>query len=203
MWSMAELFAATGDGVARITRHGDEWTVALTLHGSGAQCLTLDPHHPGTLFVGSHGKGVWKSSDGGAHWQDMQLPQPDVFSVAVSAADGSRDRHYPGARAVAPADPDCWYVSASPGPDAAHNRQGNAQAYIYRWRGDGPWQALDGGLPQPLTSMPYALAMAPGELYAGLADGRLYRSRDGGDSWQQLALRGDPLPCVLALACVP
>src|SRR5919206_48319 len=86
---MAELFAATGDGVARITRRGDEWTVALTLQGSGAQCLTLDPHHPGTLFVGSHGKGVWKSSDGGAHWQDMQLPQPDVFSVAVSAADGS------------------------------------------------------------------------------------------------------------------
>src|SRR5919202_1319333 len=89
MWSMAELFAATGDGVARITRRGDEWTVALTLQGSGAQCLTLDPHHPDTLFVGSHGKGVWKSDDGGAHWQDMQLPQPDVFSVAVSVADGS------------------------------------------------------------------------------------------------------------------
>jgi photosystem II stability/assembly factor-like uncharacterized protein len=50
--------------------------------------------------------------------------------------------------------------------------------------------------------MPYALAMAPGELYAGLSDGRLYHSRDGGESWQQLALRGDPLPCVLALACV-
>src|SRR5918912_143028 len=59
MWSMAELFATTGDGVARITQRGDEWTVALTLHGSGA------------------------------HWQDTQLPQPDVFSVAVSAADGS------------------------------------------------------------------------------------------------------------------
>ena len=55
---MAELFAATGDGVARITRRGDEWSVALTLQGSGAQCLTLDPHHPGTLFVGSTGSNV-------------------------------------------------------------------------------------------------------------------------------------------------
>jgi hypothetical protein len=324
---MAELFATTGDGVARITRRGDEWTVALTLHGSGAQCLTLDPHHPGTLFVGSHGKGVWKSDDGGAHWQDMHLPQPDVFSVAVSAVDGSvyagcepsmlfrstdggqtwheleslqsipsrptwsfpprpwtshvrwiapnphdaarllvgielgglmysddggqtwadhrpgaqrdvhalawhprvpgrayeaggggaawshdggwtwqpadagRDRHYTWALAIDPADPDCWYVSASPGPDVAHNRQGNAQAYIYRWRGDGPWQALDGGLPQPLTSMPYALAVAPGEIYAGLADGRIYNSHDAGDTWQPLALHGDQLPSILALVC--
>src|SRR2546421_13084250 len=88
---MTELFATTGDGVAHITRRGDEWTVALTLHGSGAQCLTLDPHHPGTLFVGSHGKGVWKSDDGGAHWQDMHLPQPEVFSGAVRAVAGSVD----------------------------------------------------------------------------------------------------------------
>ena len=71
---MAELFATTGDGVARITRRGDEWTVALTLHGRGAQCLTLDPHHPGTLFVGSHGKGVWKSGDGGARRSGISSP---------------------------------------------------------------------------------------------------------------------------------
>ena len=81
------------------------------------------------------------------------------------------------------------------------HRQGNAQAYIYRWRGDGPWQALGGGLPQPLTSMPYALAVAPGEIYAGLADGRIYNSHDGGDSWQLLALHGDQLPNILALVC--
>ena len=78
----------------------------------------------------------------------------------------------------------------------------SAQAYIYRWRGSGPWQALNGGLPQPLDSMPYALASVPGSLYAGLRDGRLYVSHDAGDTWQALTLRGDRLPSVLALAYV-
>jgi hypothetical protein len=148
--------------------------------------LAWHPRVPGRAYEAGGGGAAW-SHDGGWTWQP---------------ADAGRDRHYTWALAIDPADPDCWYVSASPGPDAAHNRQGNAQAYIYRWRGDGPWQALGGGLPQPLTSMPYALAVAPGEFYAGLADGRIYHSRDGGESWQQLALHGDPLPCVLALACV-
>ena len=89
-----------------------------------------------------------------------------------------------------PDDPDCWYLSASSGPGAAH-RSGNAQAVIYRWRGDGPWQALSGGLPQPLDSFPYALTFVGRQLYAGLGDGRIYTSQDAGDSWQQLELRGE------------
>ncbi len=325
---MTELVAATGDAIARITPHDEEWNVALSLQGSGAQCLAADPVHVGTLYAGSQGQGLLTSVDGGATWQRLSFPQPDVFSVAVSpvngavyagcepsmlfrsddggatwrelaalralpsaptwsfpprpwtshvrwiapsphdaarllvgielgglmysgdggatwadhrpgaqrdvhalawhprvperayeaggggaawshdggqtwhAADVGRDRHYTWALAVDPDDPDLWYVSASPGPGEAHNPGGNAQAYIYRWRGEGPWQALGGGLPAPLTSLPYALASAPGELYAGLGDGRLYASRDRGDTWRQLELSGDTLPRVQALACL-
>jgi photosystem II stability/assembly factor-like uncharacterized protein len=47
--------------------------------------------------------------------------------------------------------------------------------------------------------MPYALVAADGELYAGLSDGRIYRSGDGGDSWEQLALTGDPVARIVAL----
>ena len=86
---MAELFVATGDGFARITQRGHAWTVTLALTGSGVQCLAPDPHDRGTLYAGSRGKGVFKSTDGGAHWQQLDLPQPDVFSLAVSPADGS------------------------------------------------------------------------------------------------------------------
>ncbi|HLQ29393.1 MAG TPA: YCF48-related protein [Ktedonobacteraceae bacterium] len=325
---MTELYVATGDGVAHITQHGETWTVETQLKDSEVQCLVLDPHHPGTIYAGSQGKGVLKSSDGGIHWQDTHLPQQDVFSLAVSPVDGTvyagcepsmlfrstdggqswqelaalrsipsaptwsfpprpwtshvrwiapnphdaallivgielgglmyssdggqtwtdhrpnaqrdvhalawhptaqgrayeaggggsawsrdggktwqrldtgRDRHYTWGLAVNHDDPDCWYISACPGPREAHNPHGNAQAYIYRWRGNGPWQALNGGLPQPLKSFPYALASTPGQLYAGLGDGSLYVSHDAGDSWQQMTLGGDPVSRILAIACV-
>jgi photosystem II stability/assembly factor-like uncharacterized protein len=322
---MAEFFATTGESVAHITQQADGWNVRLSLESSSAQCLALDPYHPGTLYVGTHGKGVWKSSDSGRTWQNMKLPQEDVFSIAVSPADGTvyagcepsmlfrstdggknwselaalrsipsaptwsfpprpwtshvrwiapnpqdaallivgielgglmysndggqtwadhrpnaqrdvhalawhpkvpgrayeaagggtawshdggkswqridtgRDRHYTWGLAVDPGDPDCWFISACPGPRQAHNPAGNAQAYIYRWRGNGPWQALNGGLPQPLKSMPYALASSQGQLFAGLSDGHIYMSHDSGDTWQPLILNGDPLSSIVAL----
>ncbi len=322
---MTELSIATGDGFARVTQQGDRWNVKMALNGSGVQCLTRDPLHPEVFYAGSYGKGIFKSSDHGGHWENVDFPQPNVFSLAVSPVDGTlyagcepsmlfrsrdggqswqelsalrsipsaptwsfpprpwtshvrwiapnphkaqvllvgielgglmysedggetwldhrpnaqrdvhalawhprvpdrayeaggggtawshdggktwqrvdegRDRNYTWGLAPDPADADTWYISACPGPREAHNPRGHAQAYIYRWRGDGPWQALAGGLPQPLTSFPYALAIAPGELYAGLGDGRIYASYDGGENWQQLDLQGDALPRVSAM----
>ena len=333
---MPELFTATGDGIAHLVPKGEGCAVTRVLSGTGVQCLALDPRDPDTLYAGARGSGVWKSRDGGAHWEGLPLPERDVFSLAISPADGTvyagtepsrlfvsrdggqtwhelealrrlpsaptwsfpprpwtshvrwvapsphdaglllvgielgglmrsedggktwsdhrpgaqrdvhalawhprvpgrayeaggggaawsrdggrtwqaadagRDRHYTWGLAVDPVDPDCWYVSACPGPRHAHGDRPSAEAFIrpsaeafiYRWRGQGPWQALAGGLPQPLDSFPYALACVPGALYAGLGDGRVYRSRDGGDTWEQLPLQGDPLPRALALAAI-
>ena len=324
---MPELFAATGDAIAHIVPEGDEWAVSLALAGKAVQCLALDPHHPGTVYAGTRGHGVWKSGDGGRTWADLRLPERDVFSLALSPADGAlyagcepsrllvsrdgggtwrelaalrrlpsaphwsfpprpwtshvsaiapsphdaglllvgielgglmrsadggaswadhrpgaqrdvhalawhrkapgrayeaggggaawsadggatwrpadagRDRDYTWALAVDPGDPERWYVSASPGPRRAHDPGIGAQAAIYRWRGAGPWEALGGGLPEPLDAMPYALACVPGWLFAGLGDGRIYVSRDGGDTWRAMGLRGDRLAHVRALAC--
>jgi photosystem II stability/assembly factor-like uncharacterized protein len=325
---MTELFATTGESVAHIVQEGAAWNTTLLLKDSHAQCLVLDKRHTGTLYVGTLGKGVWKSSDNGRTWQDLKLPQEDVFSIATSPVDGAvyagcepsmlfrsadcgrswqelsalrsipsaptwsfpprpwtshvrwiapnphdagllivgielgglmyssdggqswsdhrqdaqrdvhalawhptaqgrayeaggggsawskdggqtwqridtgRDRHYTWGLAVDAGDPDCWYISACPGPREAHNPRGNAQAYIYRWRGNGPWQALNGGLPQPLKNFPYALVSAPGHLFAGLSDGHIYVSHDLGDSWQALTLTGESLPSILAMAYV-
>jgi photosystem II stability/assembly factor-like uncharacterized protein len=322
---MARLYAATGNGIARVDEAGDAWTVELSLAGSGAQCLAVDPTDADTVYAGLREGGVRRSVDGGRSWVDGRLPEPGVFSLAVSAADGAvyagtepsrlfrsddrgeswreleallelpsrptwsfpprpwtshvrwiapsphdadlllvgielgglmrsadggqswqdhrpgaqpdvhslawhphtpgrayeaggggaafstdggetweaadegRDRHYTWSVTVDPSDADCWYVSASTGPYAAHGR-GDPRARIYRQRDGQPWQPLAGGLPEPLPAMPYALLATDRRLFAGLADGRLWESRDHGDSWTRLRIDGVGPRALVALA---
>ncbi|MDQ3866360.1 MAG: hypothetical protein M3304_05980 [Actinomycetota bacterium] len=194
---------------------------------SHVRWIAPSPHDPQRLLVGIELGGLMVSEDGGETWHDHRPgAQRDVHSLAwhpkvpgraYEAAgggtawshdggltwrpvDAGRDRHYAWAVAVDPDDPDRWYVSASPGPREAH-RPGHAQAYVYRWAGSGPWERLDGGLPQPLDAMPYALLALPGRLYAGLADGGLYVSGDGGESWEPVPL-GAPPPAFVALVAL-
>ncbi|HEX7073039.1 MAG TPA: hypothetical protein VF226_03280 [Hyphomicrobiaceae bacterium] len=326
---MTMLYAATGDSFARLEEDGGSWRASLSLQDKGVQCLAVDPLNPAIVYAGTRGNGVWRSGDGGTNWRDLALPQPDVFSLAVSAADGAlyagtepshlfvsrdggktwrelhalldlpsypewrfpprpwtshvrsiapsphdaslllvgielgglmrstdggetwqdhrpgaqkdvhalawhpnvpgrayeaagggaawshdggdswaaadagRDRDYCWGLAVDPDDPDTWFISAAPGPGRAHNAQLAAEAVIYRWRGAGPWEALEGGLPkQPLESMPRALATVPGQVFAGFDDGQIYVSRNGGDNWRALAIDGDRPSRIEALAAV-
>ena len=196
---------------------------------SHVRWIAPSPHDAGLLLVGIELGGLMRSSDAGASWQDHRPgAQPDVHSLAWhpqvagrayeaggggaafstdagetwQPSDDGRDRHYTWSVAVDPDDPDCWYVSASTGPFAAHGGR-DPQARIYRRRDGEPWQPLTGGLPEPLPSMPYALLATDGRLFAGLADGRLWESRDRGDSWTPLRLEGDTLGRLLALAQAP
>jgi photosystem II stability/assembly factor-like uncharacterized protein len=324
---MARLYAATGDAIVRLDEDGGGWTAESYLVGSGAQCLAVDPHDPDTVFAGLREGGLRRTRDGGRSWDDCALPEPGVFSLAVSAADGAvyagtepsrlfrsddggeswreleallelpsrpmwsfpprpwtshvrwiapnphdpdlllvgielgglmrstdggaswedhrpgaqpdvhsivwhpverersyeaggggaafsedagaswrgadegRDRHYTWSVAVDPADADLWFVSASTGPYAAHGGR-DPQAVVYRRRGREPWNALAGGLPEPLPAMPYALVAAEGRLFAGLADGQIWESRDAGDSWRLCEVRGQASSELHALAFV-
>ena len=51
--------------------------------------------------------------------------------------------------------------------------------------------------------MPYALLATDGRLFAGLANGQIWESRDRGDSWTAMRLQSDTLAAVLALAPAP
>jgi len=86
---MARLYAATGDGIVRLEEDGDVWSVTSFLSGSAAQCLAVDPHDPDTVYAGLREGGVRRTDDGGQTWIDCALPEPGVFSLAVSAADGA------------------------------------------------------------------------------------------------------------------
>jgi photosystem II stability/assembly factor-like uncharacterized protein len=321
---MARLYGATGDGIVRLDESGGGWAVDRCLDGTGAQCLAVDPRDADTLYAGLRKGGVRRSGDGGRTWVDCELPEPGVFSLAVSpvggvvyagtepsrlfrsvdhggqwreleallelpsrptwrfpprpwtshvrwiapsphdadlilvgielgglmrstdggeswadhrpgaqrdvhslawhprvrgrayeaggggaafsedggeswhAADDGRDRHYTWSVAVDPEDADVWYVSASTGPFAAHGG-GDPQARIYRRRAGEEWRVLAGGLPEPLPAMPYALVAADGRLFAGLADGQIWETGDGGDSWGRLEVDGE-VPALNALA---
>jgi photosystem II stability/assembly factor-like uncharacterized protein len=188
--------------------------------------IAPSPHDAGLLLVGIELGGLMRSTDGGVSWQDHRPgAQPDVHSLAWhphvpgrayeaggggaafstdagetwQPADEGRDRNYSWSVTVDPVDPDSWYVSASTGPFAAHGG-GDPQARIYRRRGGRPWEPLAGGLPDPLPAMPYALLAAEGRLFAGLADGRIWESADGGDRWAALRLEGERIGSLVALA---
>jgi hypothetical protein len=189
----------------------------------------IAPHYdnPDLLFVGIELGGVMRSTDGGATWEDRKpgsyhdshvvLTHPvapgRVYEAAGGGiafssdagqswqpADDGMDRHYGWGLAVDPADPDLWYVSASHSARYAHGRNGQAEAHLYRKRGDAPWELLTLDQPNPHPYMPYALLTLreqPNTLLTGMHNGRILRSDDAGDSWRTLDLE---LNEILALA---
>src|SRR5258707_3683064 len=80
--------------------------------------------------------------------------------------------------------PDRWFVSAAPGPFAAHGSRLSDSA-IYRWEGSGPWRVIEG----PLDSHVYPLATGRGQLFARLGDGTVLQSDDRGEGWSELGER--------------
>jgi BNR/Asp-box repeat len=165
---MARLYAATGDGIARLDESGDGWSVELSLHGSGAQCLAVDPADPDTAYAGLRDGGVRRTGDGSVSWDDCALPEPAVFSVAVSPADGA------------------VYAGTEPSRLFRSDDRGET------------WRALDSLLelpsrptwsfpPRPWTSHVRWIAPSPHDgdlLLVGIELGGLMRSTDGGETWQ-------------------
>jgi photosystem II stability/assembly factor-like uncharacterized protein len=165
---MGLLYAATGDGIARLDEAGGGWTVELFLRGSGVQCLAIDPADPDTLYAGLREGGVRRSDDAGRTWVDCALPEAGVFSLAVSAADGA------------------VYAGTEPSRLFRSDDGGDS------------WRELETLLelasrptwsfpPRPWTSHVRWIAPSPHEadlLLVGIELGGLMRSSDGGATWQ-------------------
>ena len=165
---MARLYAATGDGIARLDEVGGEWLAQLFLGGSGAQCLAVDPADPDTVYAGLREGGVRRTRDGGRSWVDCALPEPGVFSLAVSTADGA---------VYAGTEPSRLFRS----DDGSHGwRELEA---LLRLPSRPTWSFP----PRPWTSHVRWIAPSPHEpdlILVGIELGGLMRSTDGGKSWQ-------------------
>jgi photosystem II stability/assembly factor-like uncharacterized protein len=177
--------------------------------------ITLHPTDPGRLFAAVEAGALVQSGDGGDTWQDRVdggpydshtvLIHPDRPDRLLSAAgDGYfesddlgqtwRKREiglpwrYCYGLAVDSGNPDLVLMSVSPGAHRGHGRRANAQAAIVRRRGDGDWEILSSGLPEPEGTTLSVLAADPsttGRFFA-LNNSGVYRTEDEGTTWQCL-----------------
>ncbi len=86
---MSRFLAVTNAGLVRLEARDETWRTELLRAEDDMQTAAFDPRNPSTLFTGGRGRGLHRSSDAGATWEAMDLPETDVFCVAVSAADGA------------------------------------------------------------------------------------------------------------------
>jgi photosystem II stability/assembly factor-like uncharacterized protein len=165
---VARLYASTGDGIARLDESNGAWKVVLSLRGSGAQCLAVDPGDADVVYAGLREGGVRRTSDGGRTWADCELPAPSVFSLTVSAVDGA--------------------VYAGTEPSALFRSDDGGKT----WREltallELPSRPTWSFPPRPWTSHVRWIAANPHDadlLLVGIELGGLMRSTDGGASWQ-------------------
>jgi photosystem II stability/assembly factor-like uncharacterized protein len=168
----------TGTGILRSTDGGDSWQTRVTDLGlgCGVGSLAVAPSASGTLYLTGSGSSpapvfchtplarVLRSTDGGASWTDASAGLPSGLLSPVT---------------VDPNDPDIVYVG--------YGRQD-------RFAVDGVWKTADGGATwtragSELAGREIAALLAtaiPGQVYAARDDGHVFRSEDGGESWQDV-----------------
>ncbi|MDQ3890394.1 MAG: hypothetical protein M3312_07555 [Actinomycetota bacterium] len=159
------LFAVTGDAVARVREEEDGWAVSLALEGSGARCVAVDPGRARTIYVGAGGSGVWRSEDAGESWEKTALRQSAVFSIAV----GSDGALYAGC------EPSMLFRSSD-------GEEWEELEALRRLPSAPTWSFP----PRPWTSHVRAIAPSPHDpslLLVGIELGGVMLSDDGGETW--------------------
>jgi photosystem II stability/assembly factor-like uncharacterized protein len=123
--------------------------------GGGITTLAIDPQTPTTVYAGTWGAGVFKSTNGGANWSPANtgLPSPAISALAVD-----------------PLTPATLYG-------------GTSDAGVFKSTdGGGSWSPINTGLTN-LRILALAIdPHSPTTLYAG-TDGGVFKSSDGGSRW--------------------
>lgn len=182
--SMGHVFVAGPDrGVFESTDGGKTWNKILYVDDkTGAIDLTMDPSHPEVLYAamwqaqrmpwglidGGPGSGIYKSTDGGAHWTNITrhagLPDTVLGRIGVS---------------IAPSNPKIVYAIVQ----AKHGGVFRSEDAGKTWkRVNSEWKLRQRGF--------YYMGIFidpkdPSKLYAPNVDA-LWVSRDGGRTWKKL-----------------
>lgn len=188
--------ATAAGGVWKSSNGGQEWEAIFDETGvSSIGSVAVAPSAPYVVYVGTgeanirgnvgKGQGIYKSSDGGKHWQQVWRSQGQIGTLQVH-----------------PQNPDVVYAAVLGNPFAANDDRG-----VYRSRDGGQnWQrvlfvdadtgaadvAMDPNNPNILFAGMWQARRQPWHMQSGGPGSALFRSNDGGDHWEKLS--GDGLP---------
>ena len=200
---------SAGGGVFKSVDGGLTWK-AIFEHESTASigAIALAPSNPNFVWVGTgeanirndliDGHGVYFSPDGGHSWKFMGLADTQQISTI----------------AVDPNDPNTVFVGA-----LGHAWAPNAERGVFKTTDGGKnWKkvlfvndttgvsdlALDAGNPEVIFAGMWEFRRYPWNLVDGGPDSGLYRSTDGGETWEKLT-KGLPEPPLgrIAVAVAP
>ncbi len=194
---MIYYVGAASGGIWKTIDGGIQWKPIFDkerVHSIGA--LALAPSDPEVVYAGtgesfirsnvSIGKGVWRSTDGGANWSHLGLENTGRISRIV----------------VHPTDPDVAYVAA-----LGHGYTPQKERGIYKTTDGGKtWKqvlhvdtntgasdlVMDPFNPRILFAGLWSLEIRPWTRKSGGPGGGIYRSLDGGETWDKLEGNGLP-----------
>jgi photosystem II stability/assembly factor-like uncharacterized protein len=178
---------ASREGRAREGSGAAPWEpVGPTNVGGRITAVAVHPDRPQRIFVGAAFGGVFRTTDGGGTWAPLMDAGP---SLSV------------GALAIDPADPDRIFVGT-----------GEANASGDSYPGTGIYRSTDGGDSWAWCGLPESrhiarIAIHPqdpdllfaavmGALHSKGPDRGLYRSTDGGDTWERVLFLSDSTGCI-------
>ena len=162
---------------------------AAPANGETGHCVHNMQRGPDDLLYQQNHHGVWRSNDGGRHWDDITDGLPSTFGFPLG---------------LDPDDPQRIWTVPLNGDSQGRFPPDAKPAVWHSSDGGRTWAAQRTGLPKQawFTVLRQAMATAPGHVAFGTNTGSVFLSRDKGENWTEIARH---LPTILSveLATLP